>query len=95
MARIGWSRPDSGLGFPIKVLETFQLVPSLLTSGRSHSKFSTFGPVYRGTTLMRTPPPPWTLQQDYTWGRTVEGAIPYERGTPEKNGDLSLAPLWS
>ena len=32
MARIGQSSPDSGLGVELTVLETFQVVPSLLGS---------------------------------------------------------------
>ena len=33
MAHMKRSRPDSGLGFQLKVLETFQAVTSLLGSG--------------------------------------------------------------
>jgi len=33
MAHIRQSRPDSGLGFQVKVLKTFQVVPSSLESG--------------------------------------------------------------
>ena len=33
MAHIRQSRPDSGLGVQVKVLETFQIVPSSLRSG--------------------------------------------------------------
>jgi len=35
MAHIRQPRPDSGLGFQVKVLETFQVVPSLLGSDDS------------------------------------------------------------
>ena len=33
MAHMRQSRPDSGLGVQVKVLEAFQVVPSLLGSG--------------------------------------------------------------
>ena len=32
-AHVGQSRPDSGLGFRVEVLETFEGVPSSLVSG--------------------------------------------------------------
>ena len=37
LARIRQSRPDSGLGFQLKVLKTFQGVPSSLESGRQNN----------------------------------------------------------
>jgi hypothetical protein len=47
MTHIPQSRPDSGLGFQVKVVETLQLVPSSLSSGQSFeapsSGFPDFG----------------------------------------------------
>ena len=37
MAHIRQSSPDSGLGFQFKSLRTFQVVPSLLSSGRDNT----------------------------------------------------------
>ena len=37
MAHIRQSRPDSGLGFHVKVLQTFQVVPSSFGGGRLKS----------------------------------------------------------
>ena len=37
MAHTRLSRPDSGLGFQVKVLKTFQMVPSSLGSGHAVS----------------------------------------------------------
>jgi hypothetical protein len=37
MAHIRQSRPDSGLGFQVKVLKIFQVVPSSLGSAKSTS----------------------------------------------------------
>ena len=35
MAHVGQSRPDSGLGSQVEVLEMFEVVPPLLGSGRA------------------------------------------------------------
>jgi len=40
MANIRLSRPDSGLGFEVKVLKPFQVVPSSLGSGLLRAKVS-------------------------------------------------------
>ena len=34
MAHVRQSRPDYGLGFQVKVLDTFEIVPSLLGIGK-------------------------------------------------------------
>jgi len=37
MAHMRQSRPDAGLDFQVKVSKTFEVVPSLLRSGRDHN----------------------------------------------------------
>ena len=51
---------------------------------RNHSRLASF--VVRGNLAHKKTPAPRTLQQDYTSGPSVflgEGAVSYERGTPE------------
>ena len=51
MEHIRQSRPDPGLHFQVKVLETFQVVPSFLESGekRDPRVFNSAGECYKAT----------------------------------------------
>jgi hypothetical protein len=101
MAQIRQSRPDSGLGFNVKVLETFQVVPFSRVPRRARPDL----PGLQGYLVHKNPPPRRTLPRVLRWSWRgglflmsevphVEcKAIPWTRGIVPHSATFLVWPL--